>query len=185
MRRVDLASTVMMIPVIPLAFALDARNTSAPARSSGCRASCRGFLVRNRSSQPGLAKYDRSAWPRAATPRRSVLVPPGATPFTRTRGRVQALHVASRRSNVALGTAAAAPRGLERPRLNARAIDPPGDCRRLVALKALDQTLRFFLHEKQGTVHVGDKPLRNGVVKKVDQTPVIITDIEQAAWLLM
>jgi hypothetical protein len=52
-------------------------------------------------------------------------------------------------------------------------------------LKVLKQPLRLILHQEHGTVHVGDKPLGNGMVEKVDQTSVVITDVEQATWLLM
>src|SRR5215471_7415943 len=85
-RRLDPASTVIMAPVIPRALVLEARNTYAPARSLGCRAICRGLLTRMRSAIPGSAKWDCSPRPMACKPRKSVLTPPGATPFTRTCG---------------------------------------------------------------------------------------------------
>src|SRR5438067_2282023 len=85
-RRLEPASAVIMVPVMPRALALEARNTYAPARSLGCRAICRGLLTRMRSAIPGSAKWDCALLPTASRPRRSVLTPPGATPFTRTVG---------------------------------------------------------------------------------------------------
>src|SRR5262245_48680026 len=85
-RRLHPAAAMIMVPVIPRALVLEARNTYAPARSLGCRAICRGLLRRLRSAIPGSAKGDCSPRPTASRPRKSVLTPPGATPFTRTLG---------------------------------------------------------------------------------------------------
>src|SRR5439155_17522803 len=80
MRSIAPASTVKMVPVMPLPLVLELKNTYAPARSAGCNAICRGLPPRNRSSVPGSVNCERSSWWRTAKPRRSVIVPPGATP---------------------------------------------------------------------------------------------------------
>src|SRR5271169_5573409 len=85
-RSIDPASTVTIVPVMPLALILELRNTYAPARSTGWSANCSGLPPRSRSSVPGSVNCERSSWRRTAKPRRSVMVPPGATPLTRTRG---------------------------------------------------------------------------------------------------
>src|SRR5215469_7811907 len=85
-RSVAPASTVRIVPVMPLAFSLEDRKTYAPARSPGASAICSGLPARNRSSVLGSEKCERSSCLRTDRPRRSVTVPPGATPFTLTLG---------------------------------------------------------------------------------------------------
>ena len=63
----------MIAPVVCLAFSFEARKTYAAAWSSGGLSLASVAGVRARSC----------SYPKAARPRKSVRVPPGATPFTR------------------------------------------------------------------------------------------------------
>ncbi len=56
------------------------------ARSAGSSAMRSGLPARSRSAMPGAANCERSSLPSDCRPRRSVIVPPGATPLTRTSG---------------------------------------------------------------------------------------------------
>src|SRR5262245_6007585 len=72
-----------------------------------------------------------------------------------------------------------------RPCLGACSINPFGHRRRLVPLKALEQPLGLLLYQEHGAVYSFEELLSHGMVKKVDQTAVVMTDVQQAARLLM